>query len=62
MAVVLCQQLSITINNIIIIISAYSCTRASFMKKLQKLLEDNYEEFESLDNIEKLSYVQGCEE
>ena len=39
--------------------SAYSSTRASFMKKLQELLEDDYEDFESLDNIEKLSYVLG---
>ena len=28
--------------------SAYSSTRASFMKKLQELLEDDYEDFESL--------------
>ena len=34
-------------------VSVYSSTRASFMKKLQKLLEDDYEDFESLDNIEK---------
>ena len=37
--------------------SAYSSTRASFMKKLQELLEDDYEDFESLDNVEKSSYV-----
>ena len=37
--------------------SAYSSTRASFMKKLQELLEDVYEEFESLENVEKSSYV-----
>ena len=30
------------------------------MKKLQELLND-YEEFESLDNIEKSSYVLGSE-
>ena len=28
--------------------SAYSSTRASFMKKLQELLEDDYDDFESL--------------
>ena len=28
--------------------SAYSSTRASFMKKLQELLEDDYEDFVSL--------------
>ena len=33
--------------------SAYSSTRASFMKKLPELLEDDYENFESLDNVEK---------
>ena len=42
------------INNIII-------TRASFMKKLQVLLEDDYEDFESLENVEKSSYVLGSE-
>ena len=42
--------------------SAYSSTRASFMKKLQELLEDDYEDFESLENVEKsLSYVLGSE-
>ena len=39
--------------------SAYSSTRASFMKKLQELLEDDYEDFESLENVEKSSYVLG---
>ena len=32
------------------------------MKKLQELLENDYEEFESLDNVEKSSYVLGCEQ
>ena len=41
--------------------SAYSSSRASFMKKLQELLEDEYEDFESLDNVEKSSYVLGSE-
>ena len=40
--------------------SAYSSTRASFMKKLQELLDD-YENFESLENVEKSSYVLGSE-
>ena len=35
--------------------SVYSSTRASFMKKLQALLEDGYEDFESLENVEKSS-------
>ena len=29
--------------------SAYSSSRAFFIKKLQELLEDEYEDFESLD-------------
>ena len=37
----------------------YSSTRASFMKKLQELLEDDYEDIESLDNVDKLSYLLG---
>ena len=31
------------------------------MKKLQELLEDDYEDFESLVNVEKSSYVLGSE-
>ena len=31
------------------------------MKKLQELLEDDYEDFESPDNVGKLSYVLGSE-
>ena len=48
--------------------STYSSTRACFIKKLQELLEDEYEDFESLDKVEKSSYVLekssyvlGCE-
>ena len=40
---------------------AYSSTRACFIKKLQELLEDEYEDFESLDKVEKSSYVLGSE-
>ena len=36
-------------------------TRASFMKKLQELLEDDDKDFESLDNVDNLSYVLGSE-
>ena len=35
----------------------FSSTRVSFMKKLQELLEDDYEGFESLENVEKSFYV-----
>ena len=35
------------------IIIIRSSTRASFMKKLQELLEGDYEDFESLENVEK---------
>ena len=38
--------------------SAYSSTRASFMKKLQEFLEDD---FESLENVKKSSFVLGSE-
>ena len=31
------------------------------MKKLQELLKDDYEDFESLENVEKSSYVPGSE-
>ena len=31
--------------------STYSSTRASIMKKLQELLEDDYEDFESQENL-----------
>ena len=41
--------------------SAYSSTRACFIKKLQELLEDVYEDFQSLDKVEKSSYVLGSE-
>ena len=41
--------------------SAYSSTRACFIKKLQELLEDEYKDFESLDKVEKSSYVLGSE-
>ena len=42
--------------------SAYCSTRACFIKKLQELLlEDEYEDFESLDKVEKSSYVLGSE-
>ena len=41
--------------------STYSSTRASFMKKFQELLEDEYEDFESLDNVKKSSFVLGSE-
>ena len=41
--------------------SVYSSTRASFMKKFQEFLEDDYEDFESLENVEKSSYVLGSE-
>ena len=41
--------------------STYSSARACFIKKLQELLEDEYEDFESLDKVEKSSYVLGSE-
>ena len=48
-------------NHVLWECSAYSSTTASFIKKLQELLEDDYEDFESLENVEKSSYVLGSE-
>ena len=41
--------------------SAYNSSRASVMKKLQELLIDDYKDFESLDNVDKSSYMLGSE-
>ena len=41
--------------------SAHGSTITSFTKELQELLEDEYEDFESLDNVEKSTYVLGSE-
>ena len=41
--------------------SAYSSTSVCFIKNLQELLEDEYEDFESLVKVEKSSYVLGSE-
>ena len=49
------------VSNVSCECSSYSSTKASFMKKLQELLEDDYEDFESLQNVEKSSYVLGSE-
>ena len=38
-----------------------SSNRASFMKKLQELLKDDYEDFELLENVGKSSYMLGSE-
>ena len=32
----------------------YNSSRASLMKNLQELLEDDYEDFESLENVKKV--------
>ena len=47
------------VNHVLWECSAYSSTRASFMKKLQEKIY--YEDFESLENVEKSSYVLGSE-
>ena len=48
-------------SNVLWECSAYSSTRTCFIKKFQELLEDEYEDFESLDKVEKSSYVLGSE-
>ena len=57
----LCENECENVSHVLWECSAYSSTRASFMKKLQELLDDDYEDFESLDNVVKLSYVLGSE-
>ena len=57
----LCGDVCENVSHVLWEYSAYSSTRARFMKKLHELLEDDYEDFESLDNVEKLSYVLGSE-
>ena len=56
-----CVGMSVRMCHVLWECSAYSSTRASFMKKLQELLNDDYEDFESLENVEKASYVLGSE-
>ena len=59
---VLCVGMSVRIvSHVSWECSAYSSTRACFIKKLQELLEDEYEDFESLDKVEKSPYVLGSE-
>ena len=41
--------------------SAYSCSRASFLLKLEELLGDRYAYFEALSSVEKTSDVLGSE-
>ena len=40
---------------------AYSNCRLTFLKKLQELLGDKYIDFDSLNYLEKTSYVLGSE-
>ena len=63
---VLCVGMSVECENVSHVLwecsaKYYSSTRACFIKKLQELLEDEYEDFESLDKVEKSSYVLGSE-
>ena len=57
----LCEDECENVSHVLWECSAYSSTRVSFMK-LQELLEDDYEDFESLENVEKLCYVLGSGE
>ena len=40
---------------------AFGSCRLMFLEKLQELLGDKYSNFDSLTNLEKTSYVLGCE-
>ena len=60
----LCGDECENVSHVLWTCSAYSSTRASSMMKkifFQELLEDDYEDFESLENVEKSSYVLGSE-
>ena len=39
----------------------HNSIRVGFMKKLQELLKDDYEDFKMLNNIQNASYVLGSE-
>ena len=56
-----CVGMSVRMCHVLWDCSAYSSTRASFMKKLQKLLKDDFEDFKSLENVEKSSYILDSE-
>ena len=55
----LCGEECENVSHVLWECSAY--TRACFINKLQELLEDEYEDFESLDKVEKSSFVLGNE-
>ena len=57
----LCLNECENVNHVLWECSAYSSTRASFMTNLQELLKDDYEDFESIENVEKSFYVLGSE-
>ena len=57
----LCRNECENVSHVLWECSAYSSIRASFMKTLQELLEDDYEDFGSLEIVEKSSYVLGSE-
>ena len=56
----LCGNESENVSHVLWKCSAYSSTRASFMRKLQELLDD-YEDFEALENVDKSSYAVDSE-
>ena len=57
----LCENECENVSHVLWECSAYSSTRTSFMKKFQELLKDDYEDFVSLENVEKSSYTLGSE-
>ena len=57
----LCEDERENVSHVLWECSTYSSSRASFMKKLQEFLEDDYENYESLENVEKSFYVLGSE-
>ncbi len=41
--------------------SAYDTFRSTFMKDLDNLLGESFEEFSALNNFERTGFVLGCE-
>ena len=57
----LCDDECESVSHVLWDCPVYNTLRNDFMCKLQELLGDRYEQFESLDSFEKASFVLGSE-
>ena len=57
----LCDDKNESVSHVLRECPVYSTLRNDFMCKLQELLGDGFEYFESLDSFEKASFVLGSE-